>query len=164
MCAVVLDNTGTVLWNSHIDKELEKPAPYTTIPALAPGKLKWSSWPGNLTVSPHFPSSSRNGSLHGDWYRTRFSIAPKAADTVSVNISGFSSGNLFVNGFHLGRFPSRCTVLSYDCMRHVMAVGWWDLENQFVSQIVSHSNNTPWPWTNRILHDGSRRLQQMQYR
>jgi hypothetical protein len=112
---VVLDSAGAVLWNSHIEKELERPAPYTAIPSLAPGKLSWSSWNGNQT-------DSHNHTLLGTWYRTRFSLASptSAADhstllSFSVNVSGFSSGNLFVNGFHLGFFtmaPGNCSKCS----------------------------------------------------
>lgn len=96
----LLDESGTVLWDSHSVHGLDTPAPFTSIPNLTPGKLRWETWPAN----------DRGSQKHiGDWYRARFSLPAGAesfqgpnAKTLSVNMSGFGSGHVFFNGFHLG--------------------------------------------------------------
>ena len=63
----------------------------------------------------------------GDWYRAGFtlpaglSVEGAGASTLSVNMSGFGSGNLFVNGQHLAYFnlapgnSSKCSKGGFGC-------------------------------------------------
>jgi hypothetical protein len=91
------------IWDSHSPAAADAPAPFTTIPSLAPGKLVWESWP---TTTADLGGSG--GDKHtGDWFRARFPLPPELTEvgaSASVNMSGFSSGNVFINGHHLAYF------------------------------------------------------------
>jgi hypothetical protein len=102
-CKVLHGATGATLWDSYVNSATETPAPYVKIPV----NLTWSTWPQNYTS--YVPGTQYVPSKHqGDWYRTnRFELPSNVLEgtaSISINMSGFSAGNLFVNGHHAGYF------------------------------------------------------------
>jgi hypothetical protein len=87
--AMIFDGaSGALLWNSQPDTPDSVGQPY--LPALA-APLAWQSW---------------NDSAKGTWHRATFQRPaglPEGAQ-VSVNMTGFGQGNLFLNGVHVAYF------------------------------------------------------------
>ena len=110
-CKVLHAQTGAQLWDSHVPPKTETPAPYVAIPSLAPGKLKWTKWPQHSIDVGLAPKHE------GDWYRTQFALVSTTKPrSISINLTGFSAGNLFVNGHHVAYFnlaPGDCS----DCAK-----------------------------------------------
>ena len=115
-CKVIDGSTGAELWDSHSPAAADAAAPFVAIPSLAPGKLVWATWPTD---------EGKPGGKHtGDWYRARFALPSElgaVGASASVNMSGFASGNVFVNGHNLGYFNlaagncSKCSKGGFGC-------------------------------------------------
>ena len=52
-CKVIDSSTGVELWDSHSPAGADTPTPYLPIPSLAPGTLKWETWPSTNNHSKH---------------------------------------------------------------------------------------------------------------
>jgi hypothetical protein len=90
----IFDESGKELWYSDPSDVDGVGQPY--MQALTPGTLEWTSW--NDTHSGLDASS-------GTWYKTVFP-RPKLSKgaQVSINMTGFGQGNLFLNGVHVTYF------------------------------------------------------------
>lgn len=90
----IFDQTLQPLWYSQPDAIDGEGEPYHN--ALST-PLKWSTWKNeNKSASD----------AKGTWYGTTFSLDPSlpAGAQVSVNLTGFGQGNLFLNGVHVAYF------------------------------------------------------------
>lgn len=90
----IFDRTLQPLWYSQPDEIDGEGEPYHN--ALS-SPLKWRMWKNQNKSAPD---------AKGTWYGTSFILDPSlpASAQVSVNLTGFGQGNLFLNGVHVAYF------------------------------------------------------------
>jgi hypothetical protein len=105
--AMIFDGAGTRLWYSEPGAIDGVGQPY--LPAPGAADLKWTSWTDGGLGGPADSSAAADpgqaAAAAGTWYRTTFPrpTLPTGAQ-MSINMTGFGQGNLFLNGVHVVYF------------------------------------------------------------